>query len=200
MHPRGRPSYANITSTLALIVAIGSGTAWAATHHHYVITSTGQIKPTVLKKLQGHDGTNGVNGAKGARGATGPTGATGLAGIVTATNTSVTLSATQATVVQVTAPLSGNLLVLGQVAGRKTNPQSDGALACGVVDVTAAPGTPLGLASATFPKETLQDSFVDVSVQARVAATKGDTIGVECVAGSAGYSAPAVSIALIPMG
>jgi hypothetical protein len=203
MDLRSRPSYANIASTLALIVAIGGGTAWAATHHHhYVISSTGQIKPKVLKKLRGHNGTDGANGAagaKGAKGASGPTGPTGVAGIVTATNTGVTLSATQAVVVQATAPVTGGLLVLGQVAGRETYPQVDGALGCSVVNVTAAPGTSLGSAGATFPKETLAISSVDVSVQAQVSATKGDEIAVECVAGSAGYSAPNVSIALIPM-
>ena len=202
MHLRGRPSYANIASTLALIVAIGGGTAWAATHHHYLITSTGQIKPKVLKTLRGRNGTNGVNGAAGAKGATGPsgaTGATGVPGIVTATNTSVTLSATQMAVVDTTAPVTGTVLVLGQVSGLETSPQVDGAMSCSVVNITAAPGTSLGSAAATFPKENLASSSVDVSVQAQVVATKGDTIAVECVAGSAGYSAPNASIALIPM-
>jgi len=205
MHLRRRPSYANIASAPALIVAIGGGTAWVATnHHHYVITSTGQIKPKVLRTLRGHNGTNGTNGAagakgaKGASGATGPMGATGFAGIVTGTNTSVTLSATRAVVVEATAPLTGNLLVLGQVAGLETNPQVDGTLSCGVVKVTAAPGRSLGSAGATFPKEPTAASSVDVPVQAQVVATKGDTIAVECVAGSSSYSAPTVSIALIP--
>jgi hypothetical protein len=49
--PRKRMSYANIASTLALVLALGGGTAWAA--HHYSITSTKQIKPSVLKKLHG---------------------------------------------------------------------------------------------------------------------------------------------------
>ena len=122
-----------------------------------------------------------------------------MPGIVTATNTSVTLSATQMAVVRATAPVTGNVLVLGQVAGLETNPQVDGAMSCSVVNVTAAPGTSLGSAAATFPKETAASSSVDVSVQAQVAATKGDTIAVECVAGSAGYSAPNASIALIPV-
>jgi len=74
-------SYANVVSTLALVLAIGGGTAWAA--HHYLISSTSQIKPNVLKKLHGanghngHNGTNGSNGSNGATGATGVTGATG---------------------------------------------------------------------------------------------------------------------------
>src|SRR5665213_2666948 len=75
---RKRTSYANVVSTLALVLAIGGGTAWAA--HHYLITSTNQIKPSVLRKLHGangHKGTNGTNGSNGATGATGVTGATG---------------------------------------------------------------------------------------------------------------------------
>jgi hypothetical protein len=53
----------------AAIVAVGSGTAVAA--HHYVITSTKQIKPGVLKKLQkpGPAGAQGVQGAPGKDGA-----------------------------------------------------------------------------------------------------------------------------------
>jgi hypothetical protein len=94
MHPfRTRPSYANIVSTLALVIAVGGGTAWAATHDHYAITSTSQIKPDVLHRLRGQRGANGATGAPGAagsvgaEGATGPTGPTGVAGIVTATPT-----------------------------------------------------------------------------------------------------------------
>jgi hypothetical protein len=208
MHLRRRPSYASIVSTLALVIAIGGGSAWAATHRHYLITNTGQIKPRVLKKLRGHngkDGTNGLNGAKGASGpagpmgATGATGVTGVAGIVTATSTNVTLSAMDMPVVDATAPLTGNLLVLGQVSGLETNPQGDGQVSCSIVDVTAAPGTLLGSAGATFAKETLVSSSVDVAVQAKVAARKGDTISIECVAGSLGYSAPSSNIALVPM-
>jgi hypothetical protein len=68
-------SYANVVSTLALVLAIGGGTAWAA--HHYLISSTSQIKPSVLKNLHGANGHNGHNGTNGATGATGVTGATG---------------------------------------------------------------------------------------------------------------------------
>lgn len=79
---RGRPhgrasnrrlSYANVASTLALVVALGGGTAWAT--HTYIITSTTQIKPSVLTKLHGKRGRTGKNGINGATGATGATGA-----------------------------------------------------------------------------------------------------------------------------
>jgi hypothetical protein len=201
---RRRPSYATIVSTLALVIAIGGGSAWAVTHHHYLITSTAQIKPKVLKKLHGHDGASGPAGARGANGATGPsgatgaTGATGIAGIVVGTSGSQSLSAITAAIVQATAPSSGSFLVLGQVSGAETNPQVDGGMSCSIVNITAAPGTTIASSAATFPKETAAASSVDVTVQASVTATKGDTIAVECVAGAAGYSSPSSSISLTP--
>ena len=79
-------SYANVTATLALLLAM-SGGALAATH--YVITSTKQISPKVLKSLKGKNGSRGatglagpagLNGSAGAAGAAGPTGAVGLRG------------------------------------------------------------------------------------------------------------------------
>ena len=56
MHLR-RPSPASIIASLALFVALG-GTAIAA--RHYLITSTSQIKPSVLKELRGNAGANGA--------------------------------------------------------------------------------------------------------------------------------------------
>lgn len=76
--PQKRVSYASVAATLALVLAIGGGTAWAA--HHYPITSTSQIKPSVLKKLHGANGTNGTNGTNGKNGKNGATGATGVNG------------------------------------------------------------------------------------------------------------------------
>jgi hypothetical protein len=70
----------NLVAWLALFVALG-GTSLAASH--YLITSTKQIKPSVLKVLHGADGKPGPPGpagAAGARGATGPAGPQGNAG------------------------------------------------------------------------------------------------------------------------
>ncbi len=83
---RRRFTYANVAMTLALVFAM-SGGAYAA--GKYLITSTKQIKPSVLKQLQGKtgpagqagtNGTNGGNGAPGEKGAEGKQGAPGKNG------------------------------------------------------------------------------------------------------------------------
>ncbi len=61
----------NLVAWLALFVALG-GTSLAASH--YVINSTKQVNPKVLKKLEGRAGPKGATGARGATGATGPPG------------------------------------------------------------------------------------------------------------------------------
>jgi hypothetical protein len=91
---RRRVSYANVAATLALVIALGGGTAWAAKHIHYLITSTHQIKPTVLKQLHGAKGANGTNGTNGAQGPAGPAGAAGaVAGYAVTESSSVTFTA-----------------------------------------------------------------------------------------------------------
>ncbi|HEY1450886.1 MAG TPA: hypothetical protein VGF47_08025 [Solirubrobacteraceae bacterium] len=73
-------NYANVVATLALLFAM-SGGALAA--KHYLVNSTSQINPKVLKKLKaggGKPGTAGPLGATGVKGATGPQGATGPVG------------------------------------------------------------------------------------------------------------------------
>jgi hypothetical protein len=207
---RGRPrlSYANVAATLALVVAIGGGTAWAAAHH-FKISSVGQIKPSVRRALRGHNGSNGSNGAAGAtgatglagaKGATGATGAMGVPGIVTATASSVTLTAVQQSVVSATATTAGNQLVIAQVAASRL-PQNPGdSVGCSIVNVTAAPGTNLGSVVGSFPIETGFTSFVDVPLQAVVAARAGDSVAVECVGGAAGFAVTNANIALIPGG
>jgi hypothetical protein len=78
-----RPSLNTIIASLALFFALG-GTAIAA--QHYLITSTSQIKPSVLAKLKGNAGHNGAPGPQGpagpsgSQGPAGPAGAKGLTG------------------------------------------------------------------------------------------------------------------------
>jgi len=70
---RARLSYANVTATLALILALG-GTAWAASR--YVITSTGQIAPGVRAAIKGATGPSGATGPTGLGGGAGPASST----------------------------------------------------------------------------------------------------------------------------
>jgi hypothetical protein len=74
---RQRITFANITATLALVFAM-SGGAYAA--KHYLVTSTKQISPSVLKSLTGKNGAAGAPGPAGAAGAAGAKGETGTAG------------------------------------------------------------------------------------------------------------------------
>ena len=62
---RRHVTYANVVATLALLFAM-SGGALAA--KRYLITSTKQIKPSVLKKLRGAQGPRGAAGPKGTNG------------------------------------------------------------------------------------------------------------------------------------
>ncbi|HEY4428141.1 MAG TPA: hypothetical protein VGN08_08065 [Solirubrobacteraceae bacterium] len=74
-------TYANVAATLALVLSM-SGGALAA--NHYLINSTRQINPRVLKRLRGPQGPAGPAGpatlASGPVGATGAPGGTGPAG------------------------------------------------------------------------------------------------------------------------
>ena len=75
-----RPRPAMAVALLALFIAMG-GSAVAASH--YLINSTAQINPKVLKKLRGEAGiagTAGTSGAPGPQGKEGPAGKEGLAG------------------------------------------------------------------------------------------------------------------------
>ena len=67
----------NAIALIALVFAM-TGTGLAASH--YVITSTKQIKPSVLKKLHGARGSRGATGHTGSQGVQGPVGRQGLPG------------------------------------------------------------------------------------------------------------------------
>ncbi len=74
---RKRVTYANVAMTFALVFAM-SGGAYAA--KHYVIASTKQINPKVLKQLQGKTGPAGATGPAGTAGKEGPAGKAGTNG------------------------------------------------------------------------------------------------------------------------
>lgn len=76
--PKGRHlSYANVVATLALVFSL-SGGALAASH--YLITSTKQISPSLLKKLKGKTGARGPQGVPGLQGPPGAAGTPGAPG------------------------------------------------------------------------------------------------------------------------
>jgi hypothetical protein len=70
-------SYANVAATVALVLSMCGGALAAG---HYLITSTNQVSPKVLKKLKGRAGAPGTTGPHGAQGAAGPTGPQGAVG------------------------------------------------------------------------------------------------------------------------
>src|SRR6202046_332514 len=73
-----RITYTNIAMTVALVFAMTGG-AYAA--KRYVITSTKQISPAVLKSLKGAAGKAGGNGPAGPSGPQGAAGPQGVAGV-----------------------------------------------------------------------------------------------------------------------
>lgn len=74
---RNRFGVPGVLSVIALVLAMAGG-AYAA--KKYTITSTKQIKPSVLKSLKGKQGPAGPAGAAGAKGDAGPKGDTGAKG------------------------------------------------------------------------------------------------------------------------
>jgi hypothetical protein len=92
---RKRVTFANVVLTLILLFAMTGG---ALAAKRYLITSTKQISPNVLKALKGAAGARGPAGATGPQGPQGPGGAAGTAGVGTpGTNGSNGTSVTSAT-------------------------------------------------------------------------------------------------------
>jgi len=81
--PRRLLSYANIVSTLTLLLVLAGGSAYAA--NHYLITKRSQIKPSVFRQLRGRVGATGTPGALGPTGPTGPAGLTSYTGAQSST-------------------------------------------------------------------------------------------------------------------
>ena len=74
---RPRLSYANVVATLALVFSITGGAIAAG---HYLINSTKQINPKVLRALKGTRGERGPTGPKGTEGTHGEPGPPGPSG------------------------------------------------------------------------------------------------------------------------
>jgi hypothetical protein len=77
--PEKRISFSGVVATLALVLALGGGSALAASH--YLITSTSQIKPSVRHALRGERGYIGYRGYRGYTGATGASGSGGATSV-----------------------------------------------------------------------------------------------------------------------
>jgi hypothetical protein len=86
----GRLSYANVISTLCLVLVLGGGSAYAATQLAKNSVGTGQLKNAAVtpaklsaaakKTMTGPAGPAGAKGATGSKGSTGATGAKGEKG------------------------------------------------------------------------------------------------------------------------
>lgn len=84
---RSKLTYANVISTLCLVLVLGGGTAYAASQLEKESVGTKQlakeavnlakIKKGAKEKLQGQTGPAGAKGATGAQGIPGPAGANG---------------------------------------------------------------------------------------------------------------------------
>jgi hypothetical protein len=74
----GRLSYANVTATIALVLSMSGGAVAAS---HYLINSTKQINPRVLKRLRGGTGPRGPVGPPGPAAAVPPGAAGAMGGI-----------------------------------------------------------------------------------------------------------------------
>ena len=186
---RRRLGYANVVSTLALVLAIGGGTAWAA--HHYLITSTSQIKPSVLKKLHGANGKNGTNGNNGANGTNGTNGTNGAVAGYSATggnNIAIPIAANTGnfvTVVSKSLP-AGNYIVTSHAqlnAGSTAEPadplvEDECDLFAGTTDV-AADQTADAIEEGSF----IVNIFFETSaipVEAAVSLTATTTVSLQC--------------------
>lgn len=156
---RNRLGVPGLIAVVALVFAMVGG-AWAA--KKYVITSTNQIKPSVLKQLKvpgpagpagaagpagpagpagaaGAPGADGIDGKNGATGATGLKGATGASGPTGATGTAGVTGATGATGAGATGPTgaTGNIGPVLLSGFTET-----GAWSFGTINAKEAPSTP----------------------------------------------------------
>lgn len=183
---------ARALALVALAVAIGGGTAFAGVH--YIITSTKQIKPSVLKALRkaGPAGPQGAQGPKGDTGSAGTNGTNGKDGAVAAyyasTGTSpVSLTnAASKTVLTKTIP-AGSYVINADVSafGQQLSGSAGVALSC-----TLQWGGGNQFKSWVSPWNTNDDSTADGTISWAQAGTvsSATTVTISCTdySGSAG--------------
>ena len=125
---RTRLTYANVAATLALVFSMTGG---ALAAKHYLINSTRQINPKVLKKLKARlKGKTGARGPAGAPGPEGPPGAARASSAFNATSSSDLFNFPStpnetATVYSLSLP-AGNFSVLGKLIAMLPTPGSTG--------------------------------------------------------------------------
>jgi len=165
-------TYANVVATLALVFAM-SGGALAA--KHYLLTSTKQIKPSLLATLKGKAGPRGpagpagpigvgvagLTGQRGDAGATGPSGST--AGTAVVQNGGATILTDAATGVQVSQSASFHAFVF------KNLNATDKTVVYGVVEAGGKAVLPWEAViepgeTATSPSNAASTNFLDVTV------------------------------------
>ena len=175
MHLR-RPTPAGIIASLALFFALG-GSAVAA--NHYLVTSTSQIKPSVLKSLHGPAGAKGAKGATGANGAGGPAGPAGgqgpqgIQGPSGAQGTSVVARIRSvAPVVTQTTPT----LVNDPIAGTWTQHATELNQLTGQVTITFPPETECGGAEPVAIEIFLDNSLVGGAASSASASSPTETV------------------------
>ncbi len=107
-----RLSYANVAATLALVLALGGSSAYAA--KHYLITSTKQIKPSVVKALRSRVGTTGATGPGATSGSGGSSSGSTASGLVSWHTTAETAGSSPSSPTIVTLATVGPLTVTGE--------------------------------------------------------------------------------------
>ncbi len=119
-------TYANVAATLALVFAMTGG---AIAAKHYLISSTKQISPKVLKKLRGAKGATGAAGAQGRQGSQGVPGQPGVQGPIGPSNAYSAVTEPfvnlqfpeNPTVASVAVPAGSYVVIGGMEANNQTN-------------------------------------------------------------------------------
>jgi hypothetical protein len=124
MHIR-RPSPAAVLAGLALFVALGGS---AAAAHHFLITSTRQIKPSVLRALHGASGGPGPAGPigpPGPAGVQGPAGPSSLSALTIVRAPDLKVKPTKEATSIATCPAGSHVVAGGEYSGFATRNGSE---------------------------------------------------------------------------
>jgi hypothetical protein len=171
-----RPTPAGIIASLALFFALG-GSAVAA--NHYLVTSSSQIKPSVLKGLHGPAGAKGAKGAAGANGAAGPVGPGGGQGPQGSQGPSGAPGTSVVARVRSAAPVTTQTtpaLVNDPLSGTWTQHATELNQLTGQVTITFPPETECGGAEPVAVEIFLDNSLVGGAASSASASTSSETV------------------------